>query len=127
MSEKINKLDYMIDMFEDETLIYFDESIRDIVSRREFIDFISVAIIKIKDKFISNKINSLEWEFYEFPWFTASLPKKNWNSEDVIGTEVEFLREVTTWFIKAQAIALYEDNLESFYNELFNKYEFSNN
>lgn len=89
------------------------------VTSPNFINNVAMLIFKIKDNFKSSEIESEDWNFYQFPWFSASLPKQNWNAVDVVNAEKDFLRQIIKWFIRAQALAIYEDDIEEFYISIF--------
>lgn len=97
------------------------------ITWEDWINNIVLIIYDLKDNFKSSSIISSEWDYYEFPWFNASLPKEEWNAEDVVNAKKEFINEITKWFIKAQANAIYEDELEEFYDKLFWNNETENN
>ena len=104
----------------------FSESLIEEITSTNFIDNVAVYLNEIRELFVSDFINNETWEYYEFSEFSASLPKENWSAEDVVNAEKAFIEEIKMWFIKAQAIAIYEDRLEEFYLSIFAKEENTN-
>ena len=101
---------------------WFEETTSDYVATitsSKYIQMVCQVLLENKDKFISTAIKSEEWEYYDFWEFTASYPIEWSKSDGCMDKDVKFHWEVVVWFLKAQALSIYHEDLEEFYIQLF--------